>query len=203
MSEVVALSAEVRESLGTGGARALRRTGMVPAVIYGAGKKHLNISVEEKEITKLYRKAGFTSSVIQLEIGEKKHKVLPQAVELHPITDIVRHVDFVYLEGKHQKVKVPLVFEGKEKSLGVKRGGFFNIVRRSLSLLCPVGDIPKNIVIDVNNMYIGQSIKAASIKLPEGCQLLDKAEAVVASITGRGGKEEATEAAAATATAGK
>jgi large subunit ribosomal protein L25 len=202
MSEIVALSAEMREDLGTGPARALRRAGMVPGVVYGHGKKSLNVSVEEKEITKLYRKPGFSTTVIQLEIGEKNHKVLPKVVDLHPIKDIVRHIDFVFLDSKHQKVKVPLVFEGKEKSLGVKRGGFFNMVRRSINLMCPSGNIPKNIVIDVNNMYIGQSIKASSIKLPEGCKLLDKADLVVASITGRGGKEDA-EAAAAAAGAGK
>jgi large subunit ribosomal protein L25 len=201
MSEVVTLVAELRENLGTGPTRALRRKGLVPCIIYGSGKKPLAISIIEKDITKHYRKSNFSSSVIQLEIGEKKHKVLPKDIDLHPITDIVRHVDFIYLDSKEQQVLIPLVYEGKDRAVGIKRGGFFNIVKRHISLMCPSSNIPKNIIIDVSNMFIGQSIKAGSINLPEGCNLVDKKDLVIASITGRGSKADAEEVAAEAAVA--
>ncbi|WP_367364375.1 50S ribosomal protein L25/general stress protein Ctc [Candidatus Tisiphia endosymbiont of Nedyus quadrimaculatus] len=196
MSELLELAAEMRETFGTGVARDLRRKGMVPAVVYGAGKEVLAVSIEEKEITKHYRKPGFISTVIQIKVGSKTHKVLPKAVELHPITDIVRHVDFVHLEEKTQRMEVPVVYEGKERALGVKRGGFFNIIKRTITLVCDVNNIPKNINIDVTNMHIGQSLKAKSIKLPEGVQIASKNDFIIATIIGRkGSKSEGEEAA--------
>ena len=147
MNELLEFVADVRDKFGTGVARDLRRNGLVPAIIYGAGKKPLAISIKETEITKHYRKPSFISTVISLKVGSETHKVLPKAVELHPITDIVRHVDFVYLEKKTQKMQVPVVYEGKERALGVKRGGFFNIIKRTVTLLCDVNNIPKMLIL--------------------------------------------------------
>ena len=199
MSEILELTAELREEFGTGAARALRRQSKVPAIIYGAGKSPLAISIVEKEITKHYKKPGFISTIIQIEIGAKKYKLLPKAVELHPITDIVRHVDFIYLDKKTQKMEVPVVYEGKERALGVKRGGFFNIIKRTVTLICDVNKIPKNITIDVTNVPIAHSIKASSIKLPEGCEFASKDDFIVATIIGRkgGSKTEGEEVVAA------
>ncbi len=191
MTEMFVLKAKNRDILGTGSSRSLRAEGWVPANVYGNGHKNLSIAVEEKEITKLYRTHGFTSKVIGVEIDGKIHKVLPKAVQLHPITDLVNHVDLVFLDKKYQKVDVPVVFDGKERSVGVKRGGFFNIIMRKLPLLCPVDSIPLDIKIDVSNMGIGASIIANKLKLPEGCSLsTKKTKLIVASITGRGGKSD-------------
>ncbi len=190
MSEML-LSADIRENLGTGASRALRRKGLVPATVYGAGHKAMSITVQEKEITKLYRRHGFTSTVIELNVEGKKHKVLPKTVSLHPITDIVNHADFVFLDKKTQRVDVPIVFEGKERAIGVKRGGFFNIIFRKLTLLCDVASIPLHIEIDVSNMVIGTSLRACDLKLPVGCALTSKPDLVIASITGRGSKADA------------
>ncbi|WP_341764036.1 50S ribosomal protein L25/general stress protein Ctc [Candidatus Tisiphia endosymbiont of Beris chalybata] len=189
MSETLELEARIREKFGTGSARDLRNKGYVPAVVYGAGKEILAVSVEEKEITKHYRKAGFISTVVQLKIDNNIHKVLPKAVQLHPITDIVRHVDFIHLEAKIQKMEVPVVYEGKDRALGVKRGGFFNIIKRTILLLCDVNNIPKNITVDVTNMHIGQSLKASSIILPEGTEMVSKNDFILATIIGRKGSK--------------
>ena len=189
MSEVLSLTAEIRDELGTGATRALRRKGMVPATVYGAGKKPLSISIEEKEITKNYRKPQYMSQIIEFEIGGKKHKVLPKAVALHPITDVVYHADFVFLENKMQKLQVPLVYKNKENCIGVKRGGYFNTVKRSLKILCPVENLPRKIEIDVSNKLIGHSIKVTEAQLPEGAKLLEKKDLVIASIIGKKGKD--------------
>ncbi len=201
MSEALELSAEIRQEFGTGAARELRRRGKVPAIVYGKDQEALAISVEEKEITKHYRKSGFISTVINIKVGAKTHKVLPKAVELHPITDIVRHVDFVYLDKKTQKMQVPIVYEGKERALGVKRGGFFNIIKRTLTLVCDVNNIPKHINIDVTNMQIAQSLNTKNIKLPEGCTLASKEDIVIATIIGRRGGTKAEGEESATSTA--
>ena len=193
MSEVLALTAQIREELGTGAARSLRRKGMVPATIYGLGKEALSIAIEEKELTKYYRKPQYMSQVFQFEIGGKKHKVLPKDIQLNPITDVVSHADFVFLENKIQKMKVPVVYLNNEISLGVKRGGYFNTIRRFLTILCPVENLPRKIEIDTINMPIGSSIKAKEAVLPKGAKLVDNPEFVIASIVGKKGKADAEE----------
>lgn len=190
MSEALTLAAELREELGTGASRALRKRGMVPATIYGAGKEPLSISVEEKEITKYYRKPQYISQLFELEIGQKKYKVLPKAIQLHPITDIVSHVDFVFLESKMQKMHVPIIYLNKEGCLGVKRGGYFNTVKRFATILCPVGKLPRKIEIDVVAMPIGSSLKAKDLSIPEGAKLLENPNFVIASIVGKKGKSD-------------
>ncbi len=188
MSEVLTLAAEMREELGTGASRALRKRGMVPATIYGAGKEPMSIAVEEKELTKYYRRPQYISQVIQFEIGQKKFKVLPKAIDLHPITEIARHADFVFLENKLQKMEVPVVYANKENCIGIKRGGYFNTVKRSLTLLCPVDDLPRKIEIDVTDMPISTSLKAKEVALPEGTKLIGDPEFVIASIIGKRGR---------------
>lgn len=189
MSDVLSLTAEIREELGTGASRGLRKRGIVPATIYGAGKKPLSIAIEEKEITKYYRKPQFISQVIQFEIGEKKHKVLPKLIDLHPITDVVYHASFVFLENKMQKMQVPVVYSNRENCIGVKRGGYFNVVRRTLTILCPVDHLPRKLEIDTTKLHIGTSIKASQVALPKGAKLLEKSDLVIASIIGRKSKE--------------
>lgn len=190
MSEVLTLAAEMREELGTGASRALRKRGIVPATIYGAGKEPMSIAVEEKELTKYYRKPQYISQVIQFEIGQKKFKVLPKAIDLHPITEIARHADFVFLENKMQKMEVPVVYTNKENCIGIKRGGYFNTVKRSLTLLCPVDNLPRKIEIDVTDMPISASLKAKEAVLPEGAKLIGDPEFVIASIIGKRGKSD-------------
>lgn len=196
MNDTIVLFAEIRTEVGTGPSRALRNTGRVPAIIYGSkDEAPIAVSIEEKEITKFYRKPNFIATVFELELGEKKYKLLPKAVDLHPITDVVHHIDFVHLNKDTQKLQVPIVYEGKERALGVKRGGFFNIVKRTITLLCDANDIPKNITIDVTNMRVGQSLKFSDLKLPNGASIVGKTNGVIASIIGSRGSKSDEEAA--------
>lgn len=190
MSEALILEAELREQVGTGAARALRRRGMVPATIYGAEKNPISIAVQEKEITKYYRKPQYISQLFEFKVGENKYKVLPKAIQLHPITDIVSHADFVFLDNKMQKLAVPVVYLNKDSCIGIKRGGYFNTVKRSINILCPVAMLPRKIEIDVSAMRIGSTIKAKDLSLPEGASLLEDANFVIASIIGKRGKGE-------------
>ena len=190
-SEARILVAEAREEVGTGFARALRRSHKIPAVIYGAGKKTISISVEEKEVLKYYRQPSFSSTVVEIQLGDVTHKVLPQAVQVHPVKDLVRHIDFVFLGETVQTVKVPIIYKNKTTALGVKRGGFFNIVTRKILLECPSHSIPRNIEIDVATIRMGHSIKASKLVLPEGVKLAVSEDHILASITGRGRDDEA------------
>jgi large subunit ribosomal protein L25 len=201
-NEARILIAEEREDIGTGAARALRRSHKIPAIIYGAGKETISISIEEKEVLKYYKQPSFSSTVIEIKLGDKVHKVIPQAVQLHPVKDLVRHVDFLFL-GERTKVKVPVIYKNKTTALGVKRGGFFNIVTRKILLDCPSDLIPKNIEIDVAGVRIGHSVKASRLVLPEGVKLAVSDDHILASVTGRGKDDEPDEKAKAEDTKAK
>lgn len=195
MSDTFKLIAELRTDSGTGSARELRRSGRIPAVIYGKERETIHISLEEKEVTKLYRKPGFTTKIIDIEVDGKTHKTLTKAIQLHPTTELATHLDLVFLvdDKSLQKVEVPIVYKGKERSNGVKKGGFFNMIHRRVTLLCEPDKIPANIEIDVTSMNVGNSYKASRLPLPEGTKLYSKKNFVIASITGRGGKSSSSE----------
>lgn len=191
MNEVVTLKAQLRTKSGTGPSRELRRNGMIPAIIYGPNKDPISISIEENEITKYYKRPLFLSQIFELDVDGKKYKVLPKTAELHLIKEMVTHVDFVFLEDKVQKLSVPIVYVNKTTSIGIKRGGYFNTVRRVLNISCPVKSLPRSIEIDVAKVKIGESIKASQAQLPEGATLLDNPDFVIASIIGKKGKGDA------------
>lgn len=191
MNEIVTLAAQLRTKSGTGPSRELRRNGMIPAIIYGPNRDAIAIAIDEKEITKYYKRPLFLSQVFELDIDGKKHKVLPKTAELHLIKEMVTHVDFVFVEDKVQKLSVPIVYVNKTTSIGIKRGGYFNTVRRVLNIACPVESLPRSIEIDVAKVKIGESIKASQAQLPEGAVLLDNPNFVIASIIGKKGKGDA------------
>lgn len=199
MTEILTLKAQMRSETGTGASRALRKQGMVPATIYGAGKSPMSIAIAEKEITKYYRKPQYLSQQIEFEIASKKYKALPKAVDLHPITEIVSHADFVFIEDKVQKMQVPLVYANKDNCVGVKKGGYFNTVKRLLNISCPVENLPRKIEIDVSSMPISSSIKAKEAPLPSGAKLLENPEFVIASIIGKRGKVDSLDDSASSA----
>lgn len=196
MSENFILEASKRESKGTGATRALRRQNLVPAQVYGNGKENLSIALSEKEVIKLCHRFDFTTTIVELKLGGKTLKVLPKTYEINPMTDRVEHIDFVYLQDKNQKVSIPINFEGERNCLGVKRGGFFNKVMRYVPVVCDPKNIPSMISVEVTKMRIGQSLRAGSLQLPEGCQHARKDNFVVASVTGRASQLDREEAAA-------
>jgi len=188
MDKVLTFSAEMREESGSRPSKTLRKKGMVPAIIYGANRKPMAIYLKEKELLKYYRKPQYISQVFQFEVGQKKFKVLPKAIDLHPVVETVLHADFVFLEEKMQKMEVPIVYINKENCVGVKKGGYFNTIKRSLHLLCPANNLPRKIDVNVINMQIRTSLKAKEVILPKGAKLIGNVECVIASIVGKRGK---------------
>lgn len=187
---MTSLVAELRTSRGTGSSKLLYKQAKIPAIMYGKNHPQLSIALEEKEITKLYHKGYFLTTPIEIIIDNQKYQVLPQALDLHPITDKVRHVDFKYLDLHKQKVEVPIKFEGREKAVGIKRGGFFNIIKRKIPLICQPENIVRYIEFDISQLNIGEVIKVSDLVLPPECSLTIPSDTVIASMIGKGGKEE-------------
>lgn len=169
MSDTLTLPAEARERAGKGASRALRRSGRVPAVVYGGNEEPLAIHVEEKELVRQLGTGHFFNSIVEVEVGGAKVRTLPKDVAFHPVSDRPLHADFLRLS-KDAKVhvNVPVVFVNEAASPGLKRGGVLNVVRHDLDLLCDADKIPDEIAIDVTGLDVGDSIHISHVKLPAG-----------------------------------
>jgi large subunit ribosomal protein L25 len=170
MSETLKLAAEMRERAGKGASRAVRRTGRVPAVIYGLGQPAVTIHVEEKVLVKQLSTGHFMNSVIEIAVdGGAAVRTLPRDVQFHPVTDRPIHVDFLRLSGDAViTVQVPVHFVDEDKSPGMKRGAVLNIVRHELQLDCPSNAIPDQIEISLAGRDVGDSIHISAVVLPAG-----------------------------------
>lgn len=169
MSTAIKLAATARQRAGKGAARAVRREGRVPAVIYGDKTAPVMISLDPRDIMREASKAGFFTRLYDVEVDGKAHRVLPRDIQFHPVNDKPEHVDFQRVgETTRVRVEVPVKLENLEKSPGVKRGGVVNLVRHAIEVWAMPGNIPSRIVIDMAGLDIGDSIHIEAIKLPEG-----------------------------------
>jgi large subunit ribosomal protein L25 len=198
MSEQLTLPAEQRERAGKGASRELRRTGRVPAVIYGDKKTPLSVHVDEKTLAKALSTGHFMNTVVMIDAAGTKHRTLPKDVQFHPVSSRPIHVDFLRI-GEHSTVTVaiPVRFDNEEDSPGLKRGGVLNIVRHDVELMAPADHIPEELVVDLTGLEIGDTIRISSITLPAGVESAIDRDVVVATVAGSSAQEsdDAAEAA--------
>ena len=169
MAEMVTLTAEERQGAGKGAARALRRAGRVPAVIYGEAKPQQMVSLEARALRREAAKARFFSTLYAVQVNGEAVRVLPREVQQHPVTDEPLHVDFVRaVQGTTIAVTVPVVFANEDICRGIKRGGVLNVVRREVELICPADAIPREITVDLKDADIHDSLHISKVSLPEG-----------------------------------
>lgn len=202
MSDFATLKAEPRERVGKGSARAARREGRVPAVIYGNKQEAVSITIAHNELMRLINRGSFLSSALDIEVTGRKERVLPRDIQLHPVTDWPIHVDFLRLSRDAVvNIAVPVTVINQEDSPGIKRGGVLNMVRHEVELTCPADAIPDQIVIDVTGLEVGDSVHISSVKLPEGVvPVIQDRDFTIATIQAPSGlKSEAAEEAAAEA----
>ena len=183
MVEAVTVSAEVRERTGKGALRAQRRAGRIPAVIYGDKHDPITISVDDRELAKLFHSPRFFTQIFELNLDGKKHQVLARDLQLHPVTDGPLHVDFMRFNQETRIVLlIPVTFINDELSPGLKRGGVLNIVRREVELLCSPSNIPGELVFDLEGLDIGDAIHIGATELPEDVATTTDRDFTVATI---------------------
>lgn len=205
MSTDNTISAESRDRVGKGAARAVRRAGRVPAVIYGDKKDPVLISLEPRELRKHLETGHFFSTVYAVDVsGGKAERALPRDCQFHPITGNAMHVDFMRVsKATRTNIMVPCVFLNEEESPGLRRGGLLNVVRHEIEVVCGVDDIPEQLDIDLTGLDIGDSVHISAVKLPEGVQPTisdrDFTIATIAAPSRTVEEEEAAEAEAAEA----
>ena len=162
------IEANIRNTNTKGEVNSLRVNGNVPAVVYGGSEKNQKIFLSKKKIKNLIEKENFLSNIISINLDGKSENVLPKEIAWDPITDEPIHIDFLrIIKGAKVILEIPVKFINIEKSPGLKRGGVLNIVRRKVELKCSAENIPTELVVDLDNLDIGSSIKISSIKLPE------------------------------------
>ena len=171
MSDNTTISAEQRERVGKGSARAARRAGLVPAVIYGDKKEPLGINMSTREITKIVHQPGIFGRLLNIEVAGKKNTVLTRDIQFHPVSDNIMHMDFLRVSGSAKvAVGIPVEFINEDQCPALKIGGVLNVVRHEIELNCPATDIPEKITIDLEGLKIGDSIHISAIALPEGVE---------------------------------
>jgi large subunit ribosomal protein L25 len=196
------LKATARPSVGKGAARAERRAGRVPGVIYGNNQPPLPISVDDRELRQRILAGRFLTTLFDIDLEGKKHRVIPRDFHLDPVKDFPVHVDFMRLgEGATIRISVPLHVIKSESSPGVKRGGTVNIVTHTIDLECSVDNIPQYIDADASGLEIGYSLHLSDIKLPAGVKSLTREDATLVTIVPPSGYAEEQKAAAAAAAA--
>ena len=178
------LTATARVGTGKTIARKLRATGQVPAVIYGDGGEATAVSIDPSELVVMFKDSGNRNTIITIDVDGDKTSCLVREVQRHPLRRNILHIDFYKLStGKSVKVMIPVSTSGKAK--GAVLGGRIRLVRRELSATCSWENIPESIVIDVSHLDIGDMIRAADVKVPEGVKLNVEDNLTVVSCYGR------------------
>ena len=184
MAEII-LNVEVREQTGTGGARATRRDGKVPGILYGGGKDPVAISVKTNEFRKALYTGKLLGHLVTLKYGSETQPVIAKAVDMHPVTDDPWHFD-LYRVDEHQQIKieVPVHFKNQDASPGLKKGGTLSTDLHSVLVACIADHIPEEIVVDLTGLDIGDAVRVSDLKLPAGVTAAIDGDLVVASIAG-------------------
>ena len=183
MAEIV-LNVEVREDVGTGGARAARRAGKVPGMLYGGPRGPVPIEVASNEFRKALYSGKLLGHMVTLKHGGESQSVIAKDVQFHPVNDEPVHFD-LYRVDEHQliRISVPVHFKNQDASPGLKRGGALNIALHEVELLAPADSIPEELVVDLAGLDVGDSVRAVDLKLPAGVQIAPHdRDATVASI---------------------
>ncbi|MAB00612.1 MAG: 50S ribosomal protein L25/general stress protein Ctc [Stappia sp.] len=189
MAEGYVLKASARDRVGKGAARALRREGLVPAVIYGDKKPALPIAIPMKESTLALHRGGFMTHLGKIDIDGTTHTVIAKDYQLDPVRDDLIHVDFLRVaKGSELTVDVPVHFINEEKCPGIKQGGVLNVVRHTVEMTVPADSIPEALIVDLSTVKAGDSIHISAIDVPAGCTpTITDRDFTVATIAAPGG----------------
>jgi len=200
MSNSFEFKAELRDDTGKGASRRLRHTGSVPGIIYGAHKDPVMITLPHNELSQNLENEAFYSHILEVNLGQKKEKVVLKDLQRHPSRPFIMHVDFQRIDEKEAiRLHVPLHFINEKDAPGVKEGGRIAHTLTDVEVSCLPKDLPEFIEVDMSAMEIGQSIHLSGLSLPKGvdipalAQSSDQDGVVVAIHTGHVAKEDEDE----------
>jgi len=184
MADAPVLNATARAGTGKGAARAARREGLVPGVIYGGNDEPVTINVKFNELLKMLKAGKFLSTLLNLKVDGNDNQVICRAVQRDVVKDLPTHVDFLRLSPRSRiNLFIPVEFENEEDSPGLKMGGVLTIVRPEVELKVTAADIPERLVADLSGLEVGDTITISSIDLPKGTRaMITDRDFVIANI---------------------
>lgn len=199
MENVMTLKAETRNEVGKKIAKKLRKQGRIPAIYYGEDKGSIPISLAVSDIKTILKSGSGENTVLRIHRENVQMDAMLKEVQFDYLSDNIIHVDLIHIDlNKSVNVNIPIVITGEP--VGVKvDGGFFEFVTREVKIKCLPTKIPKEFIVDVGDLHIGHSIKAADIKAEEGIKILTDSHVVICAVTSRAAEEVPKEAAAAEA----
>jgi len=170
----IELNAVLRDDMGKGASRRLRHAGKIPAIVYGAGKDPVAMTLEQKDVQYVLSDEAFYSQILSLNVGGKKQDVLLRDLQHHPYKQDIMHIDFMRFDATHVvHVHVPLHFMNEEVAPGVKtEGGAVNHVIMEVEVECLPKDIPTFIEVDLSQMHLNDILHLSDLKLPAGVEVL-------------------------------
>jgi large subunit ribosomal protein L25 len=202
MANVKQMKAVARPRAGKGAARAERRAGRVPGVIYGDGQPPATVSVDHKDLKARIHAGRFLTSVYDLDVDGTTHRVIPRDFQLDAVKDLPLHVDFMRLgAGARIRVRIPVHVRNAEVSPGVKRGGTVNIVTHAIEMEVLADEIPDAIDVDIGELEINHSKHLGDLTLPANVKVISRADTTLVTIVPPSGYAEEMKAAAEAAAA--
>jgi large subunit ribosomal protein L25 len=192
MSDVKQLKAVARDRAGKGAARAVRRQGQVPAVIYGGGAPAQMIALDFNTTKQLIFAGHFLTTVFEIDVDGQVTRAIPRDYQLDPVKDFPVHIDFLRVAaGQTVTVEVPVHVVGQERSPGMKGGGALNLVRHTIELVVPADAIPDFVEADVSALDFNDSLHISAVKLPDGARpAITDRDFTILSITAPAGARE-------------
>lgn len=183
MANVVAIEAELRQRAGKGAARATRRAGKVPAVVYGGKEQPTLIALDPRIVVRELHRAGWQSRIYEIAAEGAAIRALIRGVQFHPVTDTPEHVDFQRLvPGERIKVSVPVHFDNDATSPGLKRGGVLNIVHHAVDVVCDADKIPDRFTADLGPLDFNDNVRWHDLKGTEDSRPIAVGDTVIATI---------------------
>ena len=196
MAKAIELEVMDRDRVGKGGARAARREGMVPGIIYGGDiAEPKPVSIAYRTLVKQYETGNFTNTLYMLKLGGEELRVIPREVQVDPVRDFPIHVDFLRVRrGTKIELTIPVEFTNEEASPGIKKGGVLNVVRHEVEVMCPIEEIPESFELDLTGLEIGDSIHGSNLKLGKDVELvITDRDFTIATVAAPTVQEEETE----------
>ncbi|MBA4223281.1 MAG: 50S ribosomal protein L25 [Methylobacterium sp.] len=183
MTAMKQIQASARAQVGKGAARAVRRQGLTPAVIYGAGEAPAAIALDANKTRQMIYAGHFLTTLFEIDVDGKKTRAIPRDYQLDPVKDFPIHVDFLRVAaGQTIKVEVPLHVVGQEQSPGLKNGGALQIVEHSLEIEVAPESIPEFIEVSVAGLEVGDTLHVDALKLPAGVSLTSTKDLTLVTI---------------------
>lgn len=168
-TEAFVFDCELRKRAGTGGSRAVRRDGWVPAILYGDDQEPANIKLRYNQVLKAYQTGRLIDVLSKIKVDGKEQQVIGRDIQVDPVKDLPMHVDLMRVSSKTRlTVNVPMRFLNEETCPGLKAGGVLNIVRHEIEVMASATAIPEALEADLSEAEVGDSIHISAVKLPDG-----------------------------------